>query len=154
MPDSDAADILLTMESTCVFCGLLRDDAPAIWVARGPIASALLPRPEGRLAPGHTLVIPNDHAVGVQDVPSDGLAAVTRLVQRVARAMDRALGATGVNVLNASGPNSDQSVPHLHFHVVPRWADDGLDLWPTGRSRQHPRHDWADALRADLAGPA
>ena len=32
-----------------------------------------------------------------------------------------ALGAEGVNILNASGPGSEQSVPHLHFHVIPRW---------------------------------
>lgn len=141
------------MESTCVFCLLLRGDQPADWVVREPIASALLPRPDGRLAPGHTLVIPNDHALGVQDVAPDSLIAVTRLVKRVAQVMTSSLGAAGVNVLNASGPHSGQSVPHLHFHVVPRWAEDDLDLWLRGRSRQAVRDDWFEALCADLDGP-
>jgi histidine triad (HIT) family protein len=56
------------------------------------------------------------------------------LVQRVGRAMQRALGASGVVVLNASGRDSGQSVPHLHFHVVPCWPDDGVTHWPLGRS--------------------
>jgi len=51
--------------------------------------------------------------------------------------MTRALGATGVVVLDASGPFSGQSVPHLHFHVVPCWPDDGAAFWPTDRST-HP----------------
>ena len=59
------------------------------------------------------------------------------LVRRVADAMRSALGAEGVNILNASGPSSEQSVPHLHFHVIPRWTGDNFSTWPTSRS-EHP----------------
>ncbi|MFJ6001859.1 HIT family protein [Arthrobacter sp. NPDC092385] len=45
------------------------------------------------------------------------------------------LGGAGVNLLSASGPESEQSVAHLHFHVVPRWRDDGFTTWPSQRSR-------------------
>jgi histidine triad (HIT) family protein len=63
-------------------------------------------------------------------------------------AMTQALGATGVVVLNASGPHSGQSVRHLHFHVVPRWPDDGAELWPTDRS-QHTVHGDVRQLLAE-----
>lgn len=141
------------MAATCVFCDLLEDRAPAEWITRGPEASALLPRREGWLAPGHTLIITNEHAVGVQDASPKALQAAILLVRRVARAMRLTMGAEGVNVLNASGPDSDQSVPHLHFHVVPRWPEDGLDTWVHGRSR-HPEQDgWLDQLRTSLTNP-
>lgn len=115
---------------SCVFCAIVAGDAPARWVARDERAVAFLPLPGEELAPGHTLVVPTEHALGVQDVSLEGLTAAASLVQRVARAMEDALGSTGVCVLNASGPGSGQTMGHLHFHVVPHWADDDYHAWP------------------------
>ena len=106
----------------------------AKWVAREPQAVAFLPLPEGSLAPGHTLVVTTKHCVGVLDAATDDLAETISLVQRVSRAMVQGLGAGGVVVLNASGPDSGQSVGHLHFHVVPCWDDDEATFWPGDRS--------------------
>jgi len=144
MADSSA------MTSDCVFCALLNGDGSAEWVWHGPSASALLPRRQGWLAPGHTLAISNEHAVGVQDVSPECLQDVALLVQRVARQLETSIGAWGVNVLNASGKKSGQSVDHLHFHVVPRWADDGLDTWAHGKSSRELDDGWLDDLRAGL----
>lgn len=117
----------------CTFCALLAG-GDARWVVRTPDAAAFLPLPGGELAPGHTLVVPTDHCVGVLDASPAQLAATTALVQQVGIGMQEALGATGVVILNASGPHSGQSVGHLHFHVVPCWADDDATFWPTDRS--------------------
>ncbi|MFG3026185.1 HIT family protein [Streptomyces sp. NPDC048254] len=134
---------------SCPFCRLIRDDS-AQWVTRGPSACAFTPL--GPLAPGHTLVVPTAHYADVFDTPTEVLAETVDLVQRLARAMRSGLNATGVNVLNASGPGSEQSVPHLHFHVVPRWPDDGISTWPTGQSQHRfdgdPAARLADALTA------
>lgn len=139
----------------CIFCRLLAS-GEARWVARGPDAVAFAPMPDSELAPGHTLVVPRVHCVGVLDAPPDALAATTALVQRVGVAMTTALGATGVVVLNASGPHSGQSVAHLHFHVVPCRPEDGVTLWPQARSGFRFPSDAPDpheALARELAGP-
>ncbi|SEB46525.1 histidine triad (HIT) family protein [Amycolatopsis tolypomycina] len=133
----------------CVFCDLLAA-GQATWVAREPEAAAFFPLPDSALAPGHTLVVPRRHVVGVLDADPQTLAATVRLVQRVGQAMTHALEATGVVVLNASGPHSGQSVPHLHFHVVPRWPDDQAHLWPADRSRHHVNGDAHHLLAAAL----
>lgn len=131
----------------CVFCRLIVDDT-ARWVAREEAACAFTPL--NPLAPGHTLVVPTRHYEGVFDTPPEVLSASMLLVQRVAAAMRTALDASGVNILSASGPGSEQSVPHLHFHVVPRWADDGISTWPTGQSRHRVAGDPGARLAAVL----
>ncbi|UQW99273.1 HIT domain-containing protein [Streptomyces sp. RerS4] len=134
----------------CVFCHLIHEGT-ARWMAREAEVCAFTPL--NPLAPGHTLVVPTRHYTGVFDTPPEVLAASMSLVQRVATAMRTALDASGVNILSASGPGSEQSVPHLHFHVIPRWVDDGISTWPTGRSRRHLTSDpgtrLADALNRD-----
>ncbi|GGN88581.1 hypothetical protein GCM10011579_082460 [Streptomyces albiflavescens] len=128
----------------CTFCRLIRDNA-ARWVTHGPVASAFAPLDP--LAPGHTLVIPTSHWTDIFDIPPEVLAHTMALVQRVAGKMRTELKAGGVNILSASGPGSEQSVPHLHFHVVPRWSDDAFSTWPTQRSR----HQIADDPVTQLA---
>lgn len=140
------------MSSTaCVFCDLLTGDGEVAWVARRAEASAFLPFAEDRLSPAHTLVVPHQHAVGIHDVSAQSLQATVLLAQEFARAMSETLGAPGANILNASGPHSGQSVPHLHLHVVPRWEDDGLDTWPSTISRHPLERDWLTAVRTGLA---
>jgi histidine triad (HIT) family protein len=117
----------------CAFCELM-DSGDARWVAQEPAVVAFLPLPGAQLAPGHTLVVPRRHARSVLDADESDVTATAALVRRVSRAMITALDATGVVVLNASGPGSGQTVPHLHFHVVPRW-DDEEDTLPWLRQR-------------------
>lgn len=133
----------------CVFCELLTTNE-ATWVAQEPDAVAFFPLPDGRLAPGHTLVVPRQHCVGVLDAAPQTLATTIELVQRVSQAMVETLQAMGVNVLNASGHSSGQSVPHLHFHVVPRWPDDNAEMWPADRSEHIVHGSVGDLLASAL----
>ncbi|MFF3621025.1 HIT family protein [Streptomyces sp. NPDC002467] len=132
----------------CIFCELIREDT-ARWVARDQVACAFAPLDP--LAPGHTLVVPTLHYAGVFDTPAAVLAEVMALVQRVAESSRTVLNASGVNILSASGPGSEQSVPHLHFHVVPRWMNDGISTWPTGGSVHHFAGDPVARLATALA---
>ncbi|WIB76147.1 HIT domain-containing protein [Curtobacterium sp. MCPF17_002] len=114
----------------CPFCRIIAGDAPAAWVEREEHAVAFAPLPESLLAPGHTLVVPVEHADDLLRAGPVALAATFALAQRVARAMRGALGATGSVLLQASGADAGQSVRHLHVHVVPCWPDDGTVHWP------------------------
>lgn len=135
--------------TTCVFCTLI-ESGDAVWVAQDDGAVAFLTLPGGALAPGHTLVVPRAHCVGVLDARPEAMTATMGLVQRVSVAMTKALGATGVVLLNASGPSSGQSVDHLHVHVVPRWPGDEATLWPSDRSSHAPIPDAGELLAAAL----
>lgn len=117
------------MES-CAFCSIIADREPATWVEREEHAVAFAPLSESALAPGHTLVVPVAHTADLLSADPTSLAACTALARRVGLAMRGALGATGTVLLQASGTDAGQSVPHLHFHVVPCWPDDGTTHWP------------------------
>ena len=55
-------------------------------------------------------------------------------------------GATGFNLLNANGQSAGQSVNHLHFHFLPRFADDGLNAWPDFPVIEPDLDDWFERL--------
>jgi len=64
------------------------------------------------------------------DIPSDILADLVRVAQKLTLEYKQKIGATGMNLLHASGKDGQQSVFHFHFHLLPRFKDDGLDTWP------------------------
>jgi len=114
--------------ANCVFCAIVAGRQPAYVVMDDDAAVAFLDtRP---LFPGHTLVVPRDHVETLPDLPVEQLGGFFAQVQRVARAMEDGLGAAGSFV--AANNRISQSVPHLHFHVVPRNRKDGLRgfFWP------------------------
>jgi histidine triad (HIT) family protein len=130
---------------SCVFCDIVSGRASAVVIHRTDRAIAFLPN-GGALAPGHCLVAPLAHAVDLFDVSGPDLEATMLLVKRLSVAMRTTLEAGGVNVLNASGPHSEQSVLHLHFHVVPRWEGDGFTTWPSATSNVVPADDLVGRL--------
>lgn len=110
---------------SCVFCAIVAGDAPAIRIYEDADYLALLDiRPFTR---GHTLVIPKAHTVDLTDTPSETVAQLTRIGQRIAKAA-RASGlhADGNNIAINDGKAAFQSVFHIHLHVVPRRSGDKL----------------------------
>lgn len=77
--------------------------------------------------PGHTLIIPRAHIPDILALDDAALAGeLTAAVADVARAVQRAFAAEGISVWQSNGAAAGQEVPHLHFHVVPRYGGDGL----------------------------
>lgn len=77
-------------------------------------------------AEGHTLVIPKNAGEDVHSTPPESLAAAIRTTQKVARAVQAVFAPPGIMIAQLNGPAAGQSVFHLHFHVIPRYA--GKDL--------------------------
>jgi diadenosine tetraphosphate (Ap4A) HIT family hydrolase len=69
------------------------------------------------------------YAWALWDLEPSLLRKTTEVAREIAMRM-RAGGATGINLLHASGVDAQQSVPHFHFHVLARYPTDGLDAWP------------------------
>ena len=79
---------------------------------------------------GHALVIPKDHIENIYGIPDETLCRVTIEVKRVALAIKHALDADGVNIIMNNEEAAGQVIHHAHFHIIPRFKDDGFKHWP------------------------
>ena len=112
----------------CIFCKIVKGESPSYKIYEDDKVYAFLDIACD--AVGHTLVIPKKHFTNVLDCDKEYLDAVIEAVQKISNHYVANCGFDGVNVLNASGASAEQTVFHLHFHVVPRKNGDGLHMWP------------------------
>lgn len=111
----------------CIFCKIIKGEAEAKKIYEDDFVLAFATR--GPVSEGHTLVIPKEHCESILDISAESLAKVMEVARSLALKIKTEVGATGVNVLHAAGVDAQQSVFHFHLHIVPRFPDDGLDLW-------------------------
>jgi histidine triad (HIT) family protein len=117
---------------TCPFCRIVRGDAPADVVCEADDWIAFFP--DTPAVPGHTMVVPRSHVPDFLALDASlGSSLMVGLV-RVGRAIEAALHPDGLNVVSSAGEAAEQSVFHLHFHVVPRRVGDRIGpIWPQDR---------------------
>ncbi len=111
------------MSNGCIFCKIARGEIPSTRVYEDADTLAFLDI--GPLVKGHTLVIPKAHHDPLMNTPDDVLAKMIATAKRVARAQVAGLKADGVNLHQSNGAVAGQVVPHIHIHVIPRFASDG-----------------------------
>ena len=110
----------------CIFCKIIDGEIPAVKVLDEELVVAFMDiNPSSK---GHMLVVPKNHAENIFEIPESDLVALIKAVKRCAKAAKKALKAEGITILQLNGTASDQIVPHLHIHVIPRWENDGLSV--------------------------
>lgn len=111
----------------CIFCKIIAGEIPCDRIYETDAILAFLD-----IAPinkGHALVIPKQHHATLFDLPSELGSELVRGLRKVGRAVMEATGADGINVGMNNFEAAGQLVFHAHFHVIPRFRDDGLVLW-------------------------
>jgi histidine triad (HIT) family protein len=104
----------------CIFCKIISKQIPAKIIQETVHSIAFLDA--FPLAKGHTLVIPKNHCMKIQDMSNEENSDLFSLVHKVLLKVDMLTGATLVAIHN--GKNAGQEVPHVHVHLVPRTAGD------------------------------
>jgi histidine triad (HIT) family protein len=136
----------------CPFCRIVSgEDAAARIVWEQPDWVAFFP--DAPATVGHTLVVPRAHVAHYWALSDDQASMLAKASLRIGRAIEAALHPEGMNLITSRGHAAEQSIPHVHLHVLPRWIGDALDpIWP-------PKHltesaalaDAADRIRATLS---
>ena len=100
-----------------IFAKILRGEIPCEKVFEDDLTLAFMDiMPQ---APGHTLVIPKEPAETIFDLSPEAAAYLINKVQMVAAAVKRATKSPGITLFQLNGTEAGQTVPHIHFHVLP-----------------------------------
>jgi histidine triad (HIT) family protein len=115
----------------CLFCRIAQNILPAELVWQDERCLAFLDTKP--LFPGHILLIPREHFETLKDLPKEVRDHLFELAQRLAVAVETAMGAEGSFV--AMNNVVSQSISHFHVHIVPRRKGDGLRgfFWPRSK---------------------
>ena len=111
----------------CIFCKVIRGELPSSKVYEDDRTLAFLDIHP--VNPGHTLVVPKKHSADIFEIGQDEWDAVMRAVRKVSRALENALKPTGINLAMNNKSGAGQIVFHAHVHVMPRFPNDGHELW-------------------------
>lgn len=104
----------------CLFCKIIKGEIPSCKLFEDEHAYAFLDiNPFGL---GHTLVVPKFHAANLFQLPPEELAGVMPAVQRVATLLKNKLKCDGMALMQLNGEVAGQTVFHVHFHLIPRYA--------------------------------
>lgn len=111
---------MISYDPNNIFARILRGELPCHRIHEDEHTLAFLdimPQSEG-----HTLVLPKAPAVTLLDLPADALSEAMQVTQRLAGVIVRTLGADGFKIAQFNGEAAGQTVFHVHFHIIPRWA--------------------------------
>ena len=96
---------------------------------------------------GHTVIAPKLHLPDLFCAPAERVNDLFAATQKLALHFRTAIQASGVNLLHASGSAAQQSMPHLHVHLLPRFENDGLNAWPAFPKLRHDKNELLQKLR-------
>ena len=100
-----------------IFARILRGELPSITVYEDDTTLAFMDiMPQ---ADGHTLVVPKERAIDLMDLSDAGAADLITKVKLIAKAVKKGLDADGITIFQLNGAAAGQTVPHIHFHILP-----------------------------------
>ncbi|MFA5126562.1 MAG: HIT family protein [Patescibacteria group bacterium] len=111
----------------CIFCQIIAKKIPAKIIYEDEKYISILDiNPNTR---GHALVIPKEHVADFTSLTDEQAADFVKIVHRLAPQIIDILGVRGYNLGLNNGRVAGQLVDHVHWHIIPRWDDDGLVHW-------------------------
>src|SRR5919107_1954766 len=101
-------------------------------------------------------VYEDEHVFAFLDIgplSDESAAAIGRVLPRLCRAVLRATGATAYNILQNNGSEAHQAVMHVHFHIIPKFGQEGLGIgWPARKLSEPTARELLDRMRKALEG--
>ncbi|MBM7643459.1 HIT family protein [Streptococcus loxodontisalivarius] len=111
----------------CIFCKIVAGEIPSSKVYEDDEVLAFLDI--SQTTKGHTLLIPKKHVRNVLDMDQATAETTFARLPKIARALQKATGAQGMNIVNNNEEIAGQTVFHAHIHLIPRYeSGDGFSI--------------------------
>ena len=110
----------------CIFCKLANGVYPTNSIYEDENFNVILD--VGPATKGHALILPKQHYANLFELPDDVAGEVMVLAKKMATHMKEKLNCDGFNLIQNNGPCAGQTVFHFHYHLIPRYEDDGQNL--------------------------
>ena len=112
----------------CLFCKIIKGDIPSFKIYEDEYTYAFLDISKD--VDGHTLVVSKKHVKNILDADEETLSHVMSTVKKISNHYIDKCGYSGVNILNNNNESAEQSIMHLHFHIIPKKDTDSFKIFP------------------------
>src|SRR3989344_4316533 len=115
----------------CIFCKICKGEIPCNKIYEDKNTLAFLDINPATDKGGHTLVMPKKHYELITDIPEAELKELVKVIQKISKVLLKLY--PGLNIVQNNKRIAGQVIPHLHFHLIPRYDNDGIkiDYWET-----------------------
>jgi histidine triad (HIT) family protein len=125
-----STDLTLRMTRSCLFCSIINNKIPAVIIYEDENFIALMDKYP--INHGHSLVIPRSHHESLLSMTPSEVGKLYSIVSAVSKAVISAVHADGFSIGQNNGRAANQIIPHVHVHIIPRYAGDSREgKWPS-----------------------
>lgn len=129
----------------CLFCKIIEGVIPCYKIYEDEYTLAFLDIAKD--VDGHTLVIPKKHYSSLLECDEETLNHVMKTVKLISNHYVNSCGFSGINILNNNGSSAEQTIHHLHFHIIPRIENDNIYVFPKFQGSKYPLEDMLKKLK-------
>ena len=133
----------------CLFCKIVAREIPAQIVYEDAETLAFLDI--NPVNPGHTLIVPKKHSADVLEIDESEWQKVMKTVRNVTHAIEKSLKPSGINLGMNNKSGAGQLIFHAHVHIMPRFPNDGHELWKGKPYAEGEFEKMGERLRAALS---
>ncbi len=136
-------------QQDCIFCKVVAGQIPSVKIFENEHVLAFLDI--GPVSDGHTLVIPKSHCSRLDQIDSKAMLEIAKVLPVLGGTIQKAMDSDGYNVLCNNGSAAGQVVEHVHFHIIPRNAGDGVfNHWPSYQYPDGKATEIAEKIKQNL----
>lgn len=108
--------------SETIFSKIISGEIPSFKIYENDYVYAFLDI--SQVTKGHTLLVPKKVSTNIFETDEETMKHIGVALPKVANAIKNTFNPDGLNIIQNNGEFADQSVFHLHFHLIPRYEND------------------------------